>query len=153
MRFHPKLLQGRVPGVESGMQDIEVAAGIIWRGKRFLASQRLSDKPLEGYWEFPGGKLEAGESPEDALKRELAEELGVGVRQVVFWKSLDHEYVERGFSVRLYFFHVTEFVGEPCGEEGQNLRWVEPQEAFALGFLPADAVVLEELIARQPSIL
>ena len=135
------------------MQHIEVAAGIIWRGKRFLASQRLSDKPLEGYWEFPGGKLEAGESPEDALKRELAEELGVGVRQAVFWKSLDHEYVERGFSVRLYFFHVTEFVGEPCGEEGQNLRWVEPQEAFALGFLSADAVVLEELIARQPSIL
>ena len=77
----------------------------------------------------------------------------MGVRQAVFWKSLDHEYVERGFSVRLYFFHVTEFVGEPCGEEGQNLRWVEPQEAFALGFLPADAVVLEELIARQPSIL
>ena len=74
------------------MQHIEVAAGIIWRGKRFLASQRLSDKPLEGYWEFPGGKLEAGESPLDALKRELAEELGIGVRQAVFWKSLDHEY-------------------------------------------------------------
>ena len=81
------------------MQHIEVAAGIIWRGKRFLASQRLSDKPLEGYWEFPGGKLEASESPVDALKRELAEELGIGVRQAVFWKSLDHEYEERGFGV------------------------------------------------------
>ena len=135
------------------MQHIEVAAGIIWRGKRFLASQRLSDKPLEGYWEFPGGKLEASESPEDALKRELAEELGIGVRQAVFWKSLDHEYEERGFGVRIYFFHVTEFAGEPCGAEGQNLRWVEPQEAFALGFLPADAVVLEELVTRQPSIV
>ena len=117
-----------------------------------MASQRLSAKPLEGYWEFPGGKLEACESPLDALKRELAEELGIGVRQAVFWKSLDHEYEERGFGVRIYFFHVTEFAGEPCGAEGQNLRWVEPQEAFALGFLPADAVVLEELVSRQPSI-
>lgn len=143
---------GLRPVAEESMQHIEVAAGIIWRGKRFLTSQRLSDKPLEGFWEFPGGKLEAGESPLDALKRELAEELGIGVRQAVFWKSLDHEYAERGFSVRIYFFHVTEFAGEPCGAEGQNLRWVEPQEAFALGFLPADAVVLEELVSRQPSI-
>ena len=133
----------------------EVAVGVLIRESdgALLITSRPEGKPRAGWWEFPGGKLEAGESPEDALKRELAEELGVGVRQVVFWKSLDHEYVERGFSVRLYFFHVTEFVGEPCGEEGQNLRWVEPQEAFALGFLPADAVVLEELIARQPSIL
>lgn len=102
------------------MQHIEVAAGIIWRGKRFLASQRLSDKPLEGYWEFPGGKLEAGESPEDALKRELAEELGVGVRQVVFWKSLDHEYVERGFSVRLYFFMSPNSWANPVAKKGRT---------------------------------
>ena len=134
-------------------QTIDVAAGIIWRGGHFLASQRPTNKAMEGYWEFPGGKLEACESPLDALKRELAEELGIGVRQAVFWKSLDHEYEERGFGVRIYFFHVTEFAGEPCGEEGQNLRWVEPQEAFALGFLPADAVVLEELVSRQPSIV
>ena len=131
------------------MQHIEVAAGIVWRGKRFLASQRCSNKPLEGYWEFPGGKLEAGEAPLEALKRELAEELGIGVREANFWKSLDHEYVERGFSVRLYFFHVTEFAGEPCAEEGQNLRWVEPHEASALEFLPADAIVLEELLVQK----
>ena len=134
------------------MKTIHVAAAVIVENHKIFAARRGYGE-FKGYWEFPGGKLEAGESPEDALKRELAEELGVGVRQVVFWKSLDHEYVERGFSVRLYFFHVTEFVGEPCGEEGQNLRWVEPQEAFALGFLPADAVVLEELVSRQPSIV
>lgn len=131
------------------MQHIEVAAGIIWRGGHFLAGQRVNDKPLEGYWEFPGGKLEAGESPLDALKRELAEELGIGVRKAAFWRSLDHEYEERGFSVRIYFFHVTDFVGEPCGEEGQNLRWVEPKDAASLGFLPADAVVLDDLVAMR----
>ena len=136
---------------------VEVAAAILLREENghseFLLAQRPKGKVYAGYWEFPGGKLEACESPLDALKRELAEELGIGVRQAVFWKSLDHEYEERGFGVRIYFFHVTEFVGEPCGEEGQNLRWVEPQEAFALGFLSADAVVLEELVSRQPSIV
>ena len=55
------------------MRLIEVAAGIIWRGGRFLAAQRPTDKPLEGYWEFPGGKLEARETPSEALARELAE--------------------------------------------------------------------------------
>ena len=129
----------------------DVSAGIIVRNGKIFIAQRPEGKPLPNVWEFPGGKLEASESPVDALKRELAEELGIGVRQAVFWKSLDHEYEERGFGVRIYIFHVTEFVGEPCGEEGQNLRWVEPQEAFALGFLSADAVVLEELVSRQPS--
>ena len=132
---------------------ITVTAAILRKGDMVLLTRRKQGQRMAGYWEFPGGKLEASESPVDALKRELAEELGIGVRQAVFWKSLDHEYEERGFGVRIYFFHVTEFVGEPCGEEGQNLRWVEPQEAFALGFLPADAVVLEELVSRQPSIV
>ena len=62
-----------MPESGDGLRPIEVAAGIIWRGGRFLAAQRPTDKPLEGYWEFPGGKLEAGESPAEALARELAE--------------------------------------------------------------------------------
>ncbi|WP_297848908.1 (deoxy)nucleoside triphosphate pyrophosphohydrolase [uncultured Desulfovibrio sp.] len=130
-----------------GLRLVEVAAGIIWRGERFLAAQRPTDKPLEGYWEFPGGKLEEGESPSEALVRELAEELGIGVRQCRFWQSLEHSYAERGFRVRLHFFHVSLFSGEPCPTEGQNLRWVTPAEALELGFLPADAHVLEQLRA------
>ena len=130
-----------------GLRLVEVAAGIIWRGERFLAAQRPTDKPLEGYWEFPGGKLEEGESPSEALVRELAEELGIGVRQCRFWQSLEHSYAERGFRVRLHFFHVSLFSGEPCLTEGQNLRWVTPAEALELGFLPADAHVLEQLRA------
>ena len=105
---------------------------------------------MEGYWEFPGGKLEAGESPAEALARELAEELGIGVRECRFWQSLEHSYAERGFRVRLHFFHVTAFSGEPCPAEGQNLRWVTPAEAPELGFLPADAGVLEQLRAEGP---
>ena len=133
------------------MRLIEVAAGIIWRGGRFLAAQRPTDKPLEGYWEFPGGKLEARETPSEALARELAEELGIGVRESRFWQSLEHSYAERGFRVRLHFFHVMAFRGEPGPAEGQNLRWVTPSEALELGFLPADANVLEQLRAEGPA--
>ncbi|WP_165175140.1 (deoxy)nucleoside triphosphate pyrophosphohydrolase [Desulfovibrio sp. ZJ369] len=132
------------------MRDIEVAAGIIWRNGRFLAAQRPTDKPLEGYWEFPGGKLEGGESPAEALARELAEELGIGVRKAAFWQSLSHSYAERGFRVRLHFFHVTAFTGEPCPAEGQNLRWISPAEAAHLPFLPADAGVLAQLPPQGP---
>ena len=87
--------------------------------------------------------------PGDPLNdRELAEELGIGVRECRFWQSLEHSYAERGFRVRLHFFHVTAFSGEPCPAEGQNLRWVTPAEAPELGFLPADAGVLEQLRAE-----
>lgn len=132
------------------MRDIEVAAGIIWRGGRFLAARRPPDRPLEGYWEFPGGKLEGGESPAEALARELAEELGIGVRKAAFWQSVMHTYAERGFRVRLHFFHVMAFTGEPCPEEGQNLRWITPAEAGRLAFLPADAGILAQLPPHGP---
>ena len=129
------------------MQTIDVAAGIIWRGGHFLASQRPTNKVMEGYWEFPGGKIEGAESPEEALKRELAEELGIGVREASYWQCVEHYYADRKLNVRLYFFHVTDFSGEPCPAEGQNLRWISPDEARALDFLPADSGVLEQLLA------
>ncbi|MBQ9452578.1 MAG: (deoxy)nucleoside triphosphate pyrophosphohydrolase [Desulfovibrio sp.] len=134
------------------MRHIEVAAGIIWRNGCFLAAQRRTGSPMEGFWEFPGGKLEGSENALEALHRELAEELGISIRKALFWKNLEHDYFERGFSVLLHFFHVTAFTGEPCGKEGQNVRWVTPQEALELGFLPADAHLLEELVCLQPCV-
>lgn len=128
------------------MKQREVAVGLIWRRGRLLAAQRPEGKAHEGYWEFPGGKLEQGETPQEALTRELAEELGIGVRGCRFWKTTTHVYEEYGLHVRLYFFHVTAFAGEPCAREGQNIRWVTPAEAAELPLLPADT----ELVATLP---
>lgn len=128
------------------MKNIEVAVGLLWRRGRVLAAQRPEGKAHEGYWEFPGGKLEQGETPQDALIRELAEELGVGVRACRFWKDVIHDYEKYNLRVRLHFFHVTAFAGEPCAREGQNIRWVTPAEAADLPLLPADT----ELVATLP---
>lgn len=128
------------------MKDIDVAVGLIWRGGDVLATQRPAGKAHEGYWEFPGGKVERGEQPEEALVRELAEELGIGVRAYHFWKYVEHEYESHQLRVKLHFFHVTHFAGEPCAREGQNMRWVSPAEAADLPLLPADT----ELVATLP---
>lgn len=126
-------------------REMPVAAGIIWRGERFLVCRRPSGKPLAGYWEFPGGKLEPGETPGAALMRELREELGIEACNVVFWRLARQVYPECGVMAVLHFFHVRKFDGEPCAKEGQELAWIKPEEYPGFDFLPADAQVLQEL--------
>ncbi len=102
---------------------IDVAVGVLLRPDgTVLLGNRPADKPWPGWWELPGGKLEAGESVQQALTRELKEEIGITVTQTTPWVTYVHKYPTT--TVRLAFCRVTEWSGEPQGLEGQLLRWV-----------------------------
>jgi 8-oxo-dGTP diphosphatase len=121
----------------------EVAVGVLVQPDgRYLLAQRPGGKPYEGYWEFPGGKLEPGETVEAALKRELHEELGIVVTECHRWHTLEHDYPHA--YVRLYFCKVTRWDGEPHGREGQAFSW-ERLPAVVEPLLPATIPVLQWL--------
>ncbi|NMC50625.1 MAG: (deoxy)nucleoside triphosphate pyrophosphohydrolase [Desulfovibrio sp.] len=121
----------------------DVVAAIIWREGRYLAVRRPPGKAMAGLWEFPGGKIEAGESPRAALARELREELGLFPTCFAFWKEVYYVYPDH--PVRLAFFHVWEFPGEPEALEGQEMSWLTPGQALEYPFLEADTGVVREL--------
>ena len=127
------------------MNHFRVAAGILRDAAgRVLISERICDGPFDGLWEFPGGKIGAGETAADALRRELAEELGITVTSAQPFMALHHEYPDR--TVDLEFFLVSEWQGDPTGLEGQGVRWVATIELDLDELLPADAPVLERLV-------
>ncbi len=125
---------------------LRVVCAILRRGGKMLVSRRAKGS-YAGYWEFPGGKVEPGESLEYALAREAREELGVGIERPVFWKRVRHAYPKR--TVDLHVFFVDAFSGEPRPLEGQRLRWITPGEGLALPFLPADLPLLREAAQRE----
>ena len=119
------------------------AAVIIRRDGAVLLAQRPPGKPYAGYWEFPGGKLEPGETPAHALSRELAEELGIAVRAASPW--LVQEFVYPHAHVELNFFRVLAFDGEPVGHDGQAFAWQDPHAIAVAPLLPANTRVLAAL--------
>jgi 8-oxo-dGTP diphosphatase len=118
------------------MKRIQVAVGVIQRNGKFLIGQRLVKDSYFEKWEFPGGKLDNGEDPLSALKRELAEELNIIVHSAQPLIHIEHDYPDR--SVSLHVFLVDEFSGEPIGAEGQALRWVKARECKEIDFLQAN---------------
>lgn len=98
---------------------------------------------MQEFWELPGGKLAGGESAEEALRRELAEELGIEITACEYFHGLEHDYAE--MRVAIEFFLVREWQGKPSGIEGQALQWLEPTEISPGRLLPADEPVLELL--------
>ena len=126
---------------QTGLNHFRVAAGILHdHDGRVLITERLCDGPFDGLWEFPGGKIGGDESSGEALKRELAEELGIEVTDLQPLMELHHEYPDR--IVDLEFFLVSDWNGEPEGLEGQGLRWLAAAELDPGELLPADAPVV-----------
>jgi 8-oxo-dGTP diphosphatase len=125
-------------------REIAVAAAVIEHPDgRFLLAQRPQGKVYAGYWEFPGGKVEPGESVEGALKRELREELGIGVVATYPWITRIHKYPHG--TVRLHFLRVVEWTGEPHPHEGQTLAWQVHGALDVSPMLPANAPILKAL--------
>jgi 8-oxo-dGTP diphosphatase len=129
----------------STLPQIVVAAGVLRDAAgRVLIARRPAAAHAGGLWEFPGGKLQPGESPEAALVRELREEIGVAVGEVAPFMVHRHDYPDR--RVVLHVFLVSGWVGEPRGLEGQPLRWVTLGELPAAGLLEADRPIAEALV-------
>ena len=122
----------------------EVAAAVLTQPDgRVLLAQRPSGKVYAGYWEFPGGKVEPGESLETALARELHEELGIVVSRACRWITRVFEYPHA--TVRLNFFRVLEWQGEPHPHEGQVFSWQRPDAVEVTPLLPANSPILKAL--------
>ncbi len=129
------------------MDIIKVVAGIIIKDGQALIAKRPIDKHKGGYWEFPGGKIEAQESPQIALARELTEELNIQVKQSDFFSQVEFHYPEK--TVLLDFFLVTEFDGEPKGLEGQQICWVPTKDLSNYQFPEANQKIVERLKAYK----
>ena len=127
------------------MMTVVVTAAVIEHGDRVLVTRRPQGVHLEGYWEFPGGKCDAGESLVACLERELREELDVSARILDEVFATTHAYPDR--RVELHFFRC-ELLGEPRPQLGQEMRWVRRDELAALQFPPADAELIRILRLR-----
>jgi len=123
---------------------IEVSAAVLLRADgAFLLAQRPAGKVYAGYWEFPGGKAEPGEPPEQALARELHEELGIDIAQAYPWLTRVFTYPHG--TVRLRFYRVLSWEHEPHPREDQAIAWQAPGAPMAAPMLPANAPVLASL--------
>jgi 8-oxo-dGTP diphosphatase len=130
------------------MRRIRVAAAVVWEGPRLLMTQRAPGGAFGLQWEFPGGKIEAEETPEQAIVREVREELGVEATPLERIHSVSHDY-PHGTRVEIVFVRCSldshEFI---LGEEVQEARWQPPAEIDLAGVLEADRGFLRSLGAR-----
>ena len=131
---------------EPDMALVTVAVGILIDGVgRVLVTRRAPDAQQGGLWEFPGGKVEAGETLLEALARELREELGVLVETTEALIALEHDYGDK--RVRLDVHRVTRWSCEPRGLEGQPLAWQRPEQLRNWAFPAANRPILERLLS------
>ena len=125
------------------MKIVEVAAGLVYCEGRYLIARRNPGVHLAGFWEFPGGKCEVGETLEECLRRELFEELGIRIDVPIPFQIIRHEYEEK--TVELHFFRCQIETGHATAIDCAEIRWVWPHELGDFEFPPADRPIIEAL--------
>ena len=130
-------------GKSRSSAEIEVAAGLVFRGGKLLIAQRHLQSHCGGLWEFPGGKREPGETFEECLRRELLEELGIEVRVGRLIESIRHDYPDK--SVFLKFFICQWIENEPRALHCHDIAWITRAELSRYDFPAADARLLDKL--------
>ena len=121
-----------------------VVAALIWKNGEILICQRTRHQPMPLKWEFPGGKIEEGEQPRDALRRELDEELGIAARVGNEVARVQHKY-PGGSSIELRFFEVREYAGELENRIFREIVWSNPKDLPTYDFLEADLTLVRDL--------
>jgi 8-oxo-dGTP diphosphatase len=124
------------------MKIIHVVAAIIIKDNKIFATQRGYGEFKDG-WEFPGGKIEAGETPEEALKREIREELNTEISVDEFFINIEYDYPAFHLSMKCYLCHVLS--GKLELLEHENAKWLSKNELDSVDWLPADAEIIEKL--------
>ena len=140
--------------MRGSIPHFHVTAGLVWKDGKLLITRRPEGSHLAGYWEFPGGKQEPGESLEACLEREIREELSMEVKAVKHLLQIDHDYESK--SITLHLFQCEWLEGTPTPLGCDELRWVRPEELADYPLPPPDVQVLPFIQnlshnARQPS--
>ncbi len=125
-----------------------VVAGVIFQNDKILICQRTRHQTMPLKWEFPGGKIEEGEQPRDALHRELDEELGIDAKIGDEISRIRHEY-PNGSSVELRFFAIREYASDLENRIFREIRWVAASDLPSYDFLEADLTLVRDLAARK----
>lgn len=128
------------------MKTLNVVAAIIHKGNKYLATQRGYGE-FKGWWEFPGGKIESEELPEQALHREIREELNIDIDIERHITTVDYDYPF--FHLHMYCFLCNILNGEPTLLEADDARWLTNEELTSVNWLPADLIVIKMLQASH----
>ena len=129
-----------------------VVGGLIYQNKKILICQRKEegDHPLK--WEFPGGKLKDNENDQEALKRELKEELGIEIYEMIFFEEYFYEYKKLSKNLKLVFFQIFQFGGEIQNNVHQQLKWIEISKLGDYDFLEGDFKIIDKLMNNDSNI-
>lgn len=132
------------------MKQIEVVAAVIVRDGKILAAQRGYGK-WKGYWEFPGGKIEPGETPPQALAREIREELAIGITIDRLLDTVEYDYPDFHLTMHCYICHISP-EADPQQLEHLALRWLAARDLPQLRWLPADITLIRSLPSLLPTL-